>query len=76
MRQRSPNSCLDAERKSSVIPPPDLSQPVPVRLRQRSLSRGEFHFFFSCFLWIHVMVPVRAFHRVVRLHRILVFVLS
>lgn len=47
-RPKSPNSCLDAdvrrrstygEDQSSVVAPPEPSQPIPVRLRQRSSAR-------------------------------------
>ncbi|XP_008300668.1 connector enhancer of kinase suppressor of ras 3-like [Stegastes partitus] len=51
MRPKSPNSCLDADvrRRStaaednrvSVGPVPELSQPIPVRLRQRSSARSK-----------------------------------
>ncbi|XP_070705951.1 connector enhancer of kinase suppressor of ras 3 [Pempheris klunzingeri] len=51
MRPKSPNSCLDADmrrrfsaaddKKASVNPPPELNQPIPVCLRQRSSSRGK-----------------------------------
>nr|XP_012779372.2 connector enhancer of kinase suppressor of ras 3 [Maylandia zebra] len=50
MRPKSPNSHLDAdvrqrrytvaeENRTSVVPPPESSHPIPVRLRQRSSSR-------------------------------------
>nr|XP_046230046.1 connector enhancer of kinase suppressor of ras 3 isoform X2 [Scatophagus argus] len=47
MRPRSPNSCLDADarrrltddNRTSFSPPPELNQPIPVRLRQRSSTR-------------------------------------
>ncbi|XP_044025003.1 connector enhancer of kinase suppressor of ras 3 [Siniperca chuatsi] len=49
MRPKSPNSCLDADvrrrftvaddNRTSVNPPPELNQPIPVCLRQRSSTR-------------------------------------
>ncbi|XP_071323768.1 connector enhancer of kinase suppressor of ras 3 isoform X2 [Trachinotus anak] len=49
LRPKSPNSCLDSDtrrrftvaddNRTSVGPPPELHQPVPVRLRQRSSTR-------------------------------------
>lgn len=50
MRPKSPNSHLDAdvrqrrytvaeENRTSAVPPPESSHPIPVRLRQRSSSR-------------------------------------
>ncbi|XP_047430320.1 connector enhancer of kinase suppressor of ras 3 [Mugil cephalus] len=49
MRPKSPNSCLDGDvrrrftvtedNRTSSVPPPDVSQPIPVRLRQRSSTR-------------------------------------
>lgn len=53
MRPNSPNSCLDADarrrftvtddiRTPAGLPAPELSQPVPVCLRQRSSTRCEY----------------------------------
>lgn len=49
MRPKSPNSCLDADvrrrftvvddNRTSVSPPSEVNQPIPVRLRQRSSTR-------------------------------------
>lgn len=40
-RPRSPNSCLDADvrHRTSIGPPPEHNQPIPVSLRQRSSAR-------------------------------------
>lgn len=51
MRPKSPNSCLDADarrrltvandNRMSINPPPEVNQPAPVCLRQRSSARCE-----------------------------------
>ncbi|XP_040920880.1 connector enhancer of kinase suppressor of ras 3 [Toxotes jaculatrix] len=51
LRPKSPNSCLDSDvrrrftvaddNRTSVSPPHELNQPIPVRLRQRSSTRTK-----------------------------------